>query len=69
MSNPVIGINGSKRWYNEDGNPHRFDGPAIEYANGTKSWYIEGQEYIEEEFLSYTALYRFINNEFAVAKE
>jgi hypothetical protein len=26
-------------WYNDKGQYHREDGPAIEYANGTKSWY------------------------------
>jgi hypothetical protein len=22
---------------------HRLDGPAIEYANGSKAWYVDGQ--------------------------
>ena len=26
----------------QDGNLHRVDGPAIEYANGDKSWYQHG---------------------------
>jgi len=29
---------------------HRLDGSAVEYANGTKHWYIEGKEYTEEEY-------------------
>ncbi len=32
---------GNKYWYLND-KLHREDGPAIEYANGNKSWYING---------------------------
>jgi hypothetical protein len=39
MNNPEIDHCGTKRWYNEKGDCHREDGPAIEYADGTKSWY------------------------------
>ena len=31
-------------------NYHRTDGPAIEHADGSKEWYINGKEYTEEEF-------------------
>jgi hypothetical protein len=31
---------------------HRTDGPAIEYANGNKYWYINGIEYSEEDSIS-----------------
>ena len=34
-----------------DGNYHREDGPAIEFASGTKYWYLEGVELTEKEFL------------------
>ena len=37
-------------WYNLKGQLHREGGPAIEYANGTKSWYLNGKEYTETEF-------------------
>lgn len=40
MSNPEIGINGSKFWKNESGELHRVGGPAVEYVDGTKEWYI-----------------------------
>ena len=29
---------------------HRLDGPAIEWSNGTKYWYVEGKGYSENEF-------------------
>lgn len=30
-------------WYNEKDQLHRLDGPAIEYADGTKKWLVEGK--------------------------
>ena len=32
-----------------NGKLHREDGPAIEYANGYKSWYLNDEEVTEEE--------------------
>ncbi len=29
-------------YYNEQGQWHREDGPAVEYADGQKHWYING---------------------------
>ena len=43
MSNSVIDEDGDKVWTNDEGLFHRLDGPAIEYANGDKSWYFEGK--------------------------
>jgi hypothetical protein len=40
MDNPVIDKYGNKFWYDTDGKLHRDDGPAIERANGRKSWYL-----------------------------
>jgi hypothetical protein len=31
-----------KEYKNESGRYHKTDGPAIEYTNGDKSWYING---------------------------
>ena len=31
------------RWYNEKDRLHRLDGPAIEYANGSKAWFVDGK--------------------------
>jgi hypothetical protein len=40
---------GTKYWFLY-GNLHREDGPACEYANGDKRWYIDGKELTEAEF-------------------
>jgi hypothetical protein len=39
--NPVISSIGTKRWYNDFGEYHRENGPAIEWVNGSKEWYID----------------------------
>ena len=36
---------GTRRYYNTAGQLHRTDGPAIEYANGTKYWCQNGQRH------------------------
>jgi hypothetical protein len=54
IMNPIINEFGTKKWFNDKGELHRVDGPAVEYPEGSKSWYIHG-EYIHcnnnEEFL------------------
>ena len=37
MNKPQIDQDGTKRWYNEQDQLHRDDGPAVEWVNGTKS--------------------------------
>ena len=41
----MINRNGDRFWYNEDHKYHREDGPACEYANGTKCWYVNGKRH------------------------
>ena len=48
MPNLKIDNNGNKRWYNSDGQLHREDGPAIEWADGTKEWWINGKLHRED---------------------
>jgi len=43
-----IDTNGNKRWYNSDGKKHREDGPAVEFANGYKIWYINDEKHRED---------------------
>jgi len=33
------------QWFNERGQHHRLDGPAIEEADGTKYWYQNGKRH------------------------
>ena len=40
---------GSKFWYLND-KRHREDGPAVEYTDGSKEWFLNGIEYSEEEY-------------------
>jgi hypothetical protein len=42
-------------YYNEDGKLHREDGPAAEYGDGTKEWWINGKRHREAEFNNQTA--------------
>jgi len=42
-----ICTSGTKRWYLDNKVFHREDGPAIEYAVGTKCWYLYGQRHRE----------------------
>ena len=42
---PVVDSNGTKHWYNENGELHREDGPAVEWGDGSKEWYINGKHY------------------------
>jgi hypothetical protein len=35
-------VYGTKWWKNKDGKFHRLDGPAIEFTDGYKNWYVNG---------------------------
>jgi hypothetical protein len=48
MNNPEIDEYGDKVWRNEQGQLHREDGPAIEWANGGKYWYLNGKRHRED---------------------
>ena len=37
-----------KVWYNERGQFHREDGPAMEWKDGTKIWYLNGKRHRED---------------------
>jgi hypothetical protein len=40
--------NGDRFWRNQNGHLHREDGPAIEWADGSKFWYLNGQLHRED---------------------
>jgi hypothetical protein len=46
--NPKIDAYGNEEWFNEEGVLHRTDGPAIEYRDGLKYWYINGKMHRED---------------------
>jgi hypothetical protein len=39
---------GTKRWYNEQGELHREDGPAVKRTDGSKYWYLNGKLHRED---------------------
>ncbi len=44
----TVDNHGIKCWYNEQDQLHREDGPAVEWANGTKHWYHNGKLHRED---------------------
>jgi hypothetical protein len=40
-----IDARGTKKWFNEEGKLHRLDGPAVEWADGDMSWWINGKQH------------------------
>ena len=43
MSRRVVDVDGTIRYFNEHGQLHREDGPAIDHADGTREWYVDGK--------------------------
>jgi hypothetical protein len=41
----TIGEDGDKIWRLPNDNLHRVGGPAIEYTDGHKSWWLTGENY------------------------
>ena len=41
------------RCYNDKGQ-HRLDGPAVQWPDGSKEWWVNGKQMTEEEFKDYT---------------
>ncbi len=39
----VVVDSGIKVWKNSANKPHREDGPAIEYPDGGKEWWVDGK--------------------------
>jgi hypothetical protein len=42
---PEVDERGSRKWRNAKGQFHRLDGPAIEYADGSREWWVDGQQH------------------------
>ena len=61
----IVDNDSSIFWYNENDQFHREDGPAIEWADGSKQWFINGKHHREDGPAiegSYGDKYWFINN-------
>ena len=43
-----VNDSGTKEWLNLDNQRHREDGPAVEYSDGDKSWWINDQRHRED---------------------
>lgn len=43
----VVKDNGTVEYYNDNDKLHNLNGPAIEYSNGDKSWYKNGERHRE----------------------
>jgi hypothetical protein len=51
--NGELDEDGDRLWTNSEGEYHREDGPAIEYADGDKYWYINGKYFSKDEWLQW----------------
>jgi len=47
---PAVEYNDGCKFWHKKGKLHRLDGPACEFGNGYKSYYIENVKYFKEEF-------------------
>ena len=45
MTSEKIVSNNLTEWVNEKGLLHRLDGPAREYSDGYKSWWVDGKRH------------------------
>jgi hypothetical protein len=43
----VVDSDGTVRYYDVVGRPHREDGPAVQYTNGSEYWYYKGTRHRE----------------------
>lgn len=50
VSEPYVDYDGDIIWRNAKGQYHRLDGPAWEWPDGYKAWYIDDKKYSEEEW-------------------
>ena len=43
----IVDKHGTVGYYNSKGQIHRLDGPAVEWTNGDKAWFINGKQHRE----------------------
>ncbi len=50
LDGPSFENTGRDKFWCKNGMDHREDGPAAEYRNGSKSYYLNGKIYAEKEY-------------------
>lgn len=45
VSKLTLDLSGNRHWNNENNKSHRIDGPAVEYINGAKFWFLNGKKH------------------------
>ena len=48
QSTMTVDVGGNKFWMLPNGELHRVDGPAVEYANGDKQWWVNDKRHRED---------------------
>ena len=56
-STPETRGNGDILWFTAEGQLHRTDGPAVEFADGRRQWWVDGEHLTEEEFYGRAVLH------------
>ena len=54
LGGPAFTCSGMSSWY-QNGRLHRADGPAVEWADGTKNWYLDGIKVTQAQHKKLTA--------------
>ena len=44
-TNPHVDEHGNESYFNAEGKPHRVDGPAVTWPDGTEQWCINGKQH------------------------
>jgi len=39
---------GNRWWFNSEGYYHKIDGPAVEWSNGNKEWFLNGKRHRDD---------------------
>ena len=56
---PIVDANGTKIYKNNKGQLHRLDGPAVEHADGSKEWWVNGKKVTPKDIITNNVQKRF----------
>ena len=54
-----VSSDGTKHWF-KNGKLHRINGPAIEFSNGEKRWYLHGKKVTQQDVIKPSPLIMFM---------